>query len=68
MGGNKEIGILIKGQKFASCSKIDKRLTSVVLIQMLFLTQFSGNAQNPGRFPRFQMQHKKQVFMDKIVR
>ena len=64
----KEIGLLIKGHKFASYSKIGKRLTTVVLIQMLFLTQFSDNAQNRERFPRFQMQHKKQVFMDKIVR
>ena len=64
----KEIGLLIKGQKFASCSKIGKRLTTVVLIQMLFLTQFSDNAQNRGRFTRFQMERKKQVSMDEIVR
>ena len=63
-----EMGLLIKGQKFGTGSKIGKRLTTVVLIQMLFLTQFSDNAQNRGRFPRFQMQHKKQVSMDETVR
>jgi hypothetical protein len=63
----KEIGLLIKGHKIASSSKFGKRLTIIILIQILFLTQFSDNAQNRGRFPRFQMQRKKQVTMDETV-